>query len=63
MINKNNKYLLTDLQMAEFVSKGFLIFENLIDNKTNLDFLKEIGQTPTKTKSKKTKNLKTENIE
>ena len=63
MINKNNKYLLTDLQMAEFVSKGFLIFENLIDNKTNLDFLKEIGQTPTKTKSKKNKNLKTENIE
>ena len=61
MISQNNKYLLTDLQMAEFVAKGFLIFENLIDNKTNLDFLKEIGHTPPKKKSKKNQNLKKEN--
>ena len=27
---KNNNFLLTDNQMAEFVSKGYLIFDKLI---------------------------------
>lgn len=53
--NKQNSYLLTDYQMAEFVSKGYLMFENIIDNKTNKKFLKEIGHTST-TLNKKNKN-------
>ena len=36
---KNNNFLLTDNQMAEFVSKGYLIFDNIIDNKINKKFL------------------------
>ena len=35
---KRKNFLLTDNQMAEFVSKGYLIFENIIDNKTNKNF-------------------------
>ena len=29
---KKNNFLLTDNKMAEFVSKGYLIFNNIIDN-------------------------------
>ena len=50
--NKKNKFLLTDFQMAEFVSKGYLVFENLIENKINKKFLNEIGHT-SKTKNPK----------
>ena len=53
--NKQNNFLLTDYQMAEFVSKGYLIFEKIIDNKTNKRFLDEIGHTST-TLNKKNKN-------
>ncbi len=45
--NKENHFLLTDNQMAEFVSKGYLIFKNIIDTKTNKKFLNEIGHTST----------------
>ena len=44
---KEKNFLLTDNPMAEFVSKGYLIFENIIDNKTNKKFLSEIGNTST----------------
>ena len=40
--------------MAEFVSKGYLIFENIIDNKTNKKFLSEIGHTSTSLNKKNT---------
>ena len=37
---KKNNFLLTDNQMAEFVSKGNLIFENINrENLTDLEFL------------------------
>ena len=32
-----NKYNLSDIQMAEFVSRGYLIFNSVIDDKTNKD--------------------------
>ena len=34
-IKNENKYNLSDIQMAEFVSRGYLIFNSVIDNKTN----------------------------
>ena len=51
---KEKNFLLTDNQMAEFVSKGYLIFENIIDNKTNKKFLSEIGHTSTSLNKKNT---------
>ena len=52
--NKKNNFLLTDNQMAEFVSKGYLILENIIDDKTNKKFLNEIGHTSTSLNKKNT---------
>ena len=51
---KKNNFLLTDNQMAEFVSKGYLIFNNIIDNKINKKFLSEIGHTSTSLNKKNT---------
>ena len=51
---KKNNFLLTDNQMAEFVSKGYLIFNNIIDNKINKKFLSEIGHTSTSLNEKNT---------
>ena len=37
--------LLTTEQMAEFASSGCLFFDELIDEKTNKEFLDDIGHT------------------
>ena len=46
-----NKYNLSDIQMAEFVSRGYLIFNSVIDNKTNKLFLSDIGHSNAKKNS------------
>ena len=52
-----NKYNLSDIQMAEFVSRGYLIFNSVIDDKTNKLFLNDIGHSNAK-KNLQNKNYK-----
>ena len=43
----NKTKLLTNEQMAEFTSKGFLVFDSLIPEEINKRFLDDIGDTTT----------------
>ena len=43
----NETKLLTNEQMAEFTSKGFLVFESLIPEEINKRFLDDISDTTT----------------